>query len=74
MSSISKLWAENNKVHFAIITFEDKQYLICHSNVANAIIRYVEDLQSGKRRFPTQEQKQSASSQEDLIETLIKSF
>lgn len=46
---------QNSKVNFAIIEKNDKEYLVCTSTIAGLRIRYVENLETGKRIFPTEE-------------------
>lgn len=51
----------NNKVSFSIITKNDVEFLICTSITGSQRVRYVENLRTGKKAFPTIEQVRSVS-------------
>lgn len=65
------LWKHNRKVEFSIYSSQNKEYLVCHSNVGNVRIRFIEDVLTGKRIIPNREQKQQFNDSEDFIRYLI---
>lgn len=67
-------WSSNGKAKFSLIQKFGKEYIVCKSTQAQAAIRYVLDTETGVRKFPTDEQKQIASTESELIEMLVKSF
>lgn len=50
---MSTMRLSNNKVHFSILEENDTSFLICHSNMTRFRVRYVENLNTGKRAFPS---------------------
>lgn len=64
-------WLYNNKVTFAVVTKNEKSYLVCAANDTFSNIKYVEDLKTGEKVFPTQDQRQSLPHGDDLVRALI---
>lgn len=49
-------WLSNGKVTFSIVRPENKNLLVCTSNVGSHKVIFVENLETGKRVFPTESQ------------------
>lgn len=65
-------WLYNNKVILSCVTFNEKNYLVYANNESFGNIKFVENAQTGKRIFPTQDQKNSFSNDSDgLVRMLI---
>lgn len=68
-------WLYGNKVIFCFVNVDDKEFLVCANNLAFNSIKFVEDAKTGKRIFPTQEQKNNFVNDADglvkMLTTLI---
>lgn len=65
-------WLYGNRVIFCFVTQNDKSYLVCANNETFNSIKFVENAETGKRVFPTQEQKNDFSGDSDgLVRMLI---
>lgn len=65
----------DNQVVFSLITKEDNQYLVCAPDDNFSEIRFILDLESGKRIVPTKEQKNEFQEDTDgLVQKLIDQF
>ncbi len=60
----------NSRVNFSVIHSNEVEFLVCTSTVGNRRIKYVENLKTGKRAFPTTEQIRSVSDDTVLIPTI----
>lgn len=65
-------WLYSSKVTMGYVTFKDKDYLVCANNEVFNSIKFVENAKTGKRIFPTQEQKLAFPGDSDgLVRMLI---
>ncbi|MGB3568436.1 MAG: hypothetical protein WBA30_14940 [Priestia megaterium] len=68
-------WLYNNKVTFSVVPYENKQYLVCTSDVVSHTVHFVEDLETGKRVLNTNHPTiNSGKDMDDLVKELIKSL
>lgn len=64
-------WLSNGKVKFSMVIVNEKQYLVCTSIVGSISVKFVEDILTGKRVFPTLEENRSVDNIDDLVKLLI---
>lgn len=66
-------WLHNNKVIFSYVNSNERSYLVCANNSQSfSSINFVENAETGKRVFPSLEQKSAFPNDPDgLVRMLI---
>jgi len=67
---MSDVWLNNNRVSFSIVDVKGKEVLVCTTVVARCTLKFVEDIHTGKRAFPSESQLDSDMQINDLIQLL----
>lgn len=60
----NSIWLNNGKVTFSIVKVQDKDILVCIKSTGVGEIKFIEDLKTGNRVFPTSGQ-QNLSTQDE---------
>ena len=66
---VSPNWFLTDRTRFSVIDYNDKKYMICFSNTVKREVIFVEEVETGKRVLPLENQKNMLN--EKVIEHLI---